>query len=121
MEAPIMNYNDDNNNINKKINEINSGRLIMVDKICPILNSKCIKEECNAFSFKKEIEIVSSDNLIKDNNVVNNISRTEELMLDDWHLEMSFINPRLMLPDEAIYVYTKILDHDIGRCNWGLQ
>ena len=118
MEAQIIDYNND---INKKINEINSGRLIMVDKICPMLNSKCIKEVCNAFSFKKEIEIVSSDKLIKDDNFVDNISRTEELMLDNWHLEMSFINPRLMLPDEAIYVYTKILDYNIGRCNWSIR
>lgn len=101
----------------KIIKKIKSGRLIDTEKICPLLNSKCIKEECNAFSFNKEITIIESEEIfeIKSGCIPD---KRDELMRDNWILEKVLLTPRLKTLDEEDYIYSKVTDFRIGRCKF---
>ena len=49
----------------KEIKELNPGRQIVINKVCPYLKSKCIGDSCNAFAEDFDINIVTLEDKIK--------------------------------------------------------
>ena len=53
----------------KEIKELNPGRQIVIEKICPFIKDKCMQGLCNAFAEDFEVKIVTLEDKIKYENL----------------------------------------------------
>ena len=113
--------------INKIIKKINPGRKIEVDKICPLINDRCIGLHCNAFVQHSNINVVNQDEIDKYIDA-GNISWEKDLIDNDWKLHTIITTPKITTPDEHTHIYTKSIQFNnyledfaskIGRCLMG--
>ena len=70
-----------------EIKELNAGRKIIVNKICPYIKDKCIKSLCNAYSQYFETKIITLEDKIMYQNA--DIPWEDNLDKQGWKLKCS--------------------------------
>ena len=98
----------------EQIDRINPGRLIDVKKICPYLNQVCIRDRCNAFAAHHEINIVTLEEKIHDQN--KGIDWEKNLEIDNW--KKYAISRSAVGPDDqdTLYIRARDIETGQGRC-----
>ena len=98
----------------KQIKRINPGRLINVKKICPYINQLCIRDRCNAFAAHHEINIVTLEEKIHDQN--KGIDWEKILEINNW--KKYAISRSAVGPDDqdTLYIRARGPETGQGRC-----
>ena len=97
----------------KQIKRINPGRLIQTGLICPHIRQACIKDKCNAFAPHYDINIVSLEEKISQEE--KGCDWEKELEMDDW--KKHAISRSAIGPDEQDTLYVRQRsDMIVGRC-----
>ena len=98
----------------KQIKRVNPGRLIDTRKICPHIGIACIKDKCNAFSLHHEINIVSLEEKIANQN--NGRDWEKELLIDNWvrySISRSATGPD---DQDTLFIRNRDIETGAGRC-----
>ena len=97
----------------EEINELNPGRKIKVDKICPYIKDKCIKSLCNAYAEHFETRIITLEDKIMYQNA--DISWETNLDKEGWKFNCGSTSE--IGPDNQDSLYFKRQDEiSYGRC-----
>lgn len=99
------------NQFKEQIDRINPGRLIDTNKMCPYIKDKCVKDKCNAFVAHHEINIVSLEEKISDEN--KGIDWEKNLEIDNW--KKHAISKSAIGPDDQDTLYVRVRNSEIGQ------
>ena len=97
----------------EEIQEVNSGRLIDTNKICPYIKDKCLKNLCNAYAKHYETKIVTLQDKISYEDA--DIPWEYNLISNGWIFESS--SKSCCGPDNQDSFYIKKSEIlNLGRC-----
>lgn len=97
----------------EEIRELNPGRLIHTNKICPHLYDYCLKESCNAYVNHYEIKIVTLEDKIRFEN--SDIDWEYELIKDGWDFKSGSTSDCGPANQDSLYVKKSEISNS-GRC-----
>lgn len=100
----------------KEIQELNPGRKIVVDKICPHIKAKCLRDECNAYAEHFVTKVIKVITLGDESMYLNaDIAWEDSLKKQGWEFKCSATST--IGPHNLDSLYFKRQDEIFyGRC-----
>lgn len=116
--------------INDIINQLNPGRRVDMEKICPLIGKECFGSRCNAYTEELSINVVTHSEVVH-NLLHGKDNWRSDLEKDGWKLGNVLTNGKTWkdkASEETDYIFTRtyldygnVLNTHYGRCTWGVK